>query len=611
MLFVAVLAVGSWPCEEGGISRGKRSVHENNAEHDSTNFNYAILDATHNYGDGTSWANCDMYSSSEKTEAQNVATQTIEAALDEFRALGFTFTKIDPPAYWIPQTIVFGLFADGGNCKGGCSAYIGKFFSPTTNRWGMTTSMGVNLGWCYYLKSVVIHEIMHRLGFKHEQSSNFRDEFVVVGDNLKNDGDYMKASYFLNSSEYDPCSIMQYALNSNFYLTDEGKARLCRCFDYNRHELWETCNDINEVVGRPSYLSPSDIAGLNALYSLPPPPPPPTANWEVRTGSCHRGYALGHHNAKCSYLSESGSEIEFGEKIDDLEDCEEAARALQLKDTHVNNIQYTGVFGSSTLYGCYYNTGDYHEKRLHFSDSFLGASRESDTCQYFQLCRCNSGFENLWFPDTCNKFLTENIVTNPPTNSPSTMSPTSLPSTSVPTAAPSTSTPTNAPSTSTPTSASPSTSTVTTTTSAQKGSFIEIEYYVYLNKILVESEVNQACIELQSILAANRTSLNPFWDQNVKCAYDQNKVSLSTVTTAAQRAWLEAEAPTPTKLILENRALTVLSSGFALKDDISGKKSSSVILNVGVAVGIVCIILIISLLTNFDHLKRGEHLVLG
>lgn len=69
-----------------------------------------------------------------------------------------------------------------------CSAVVGKV--PTVNR--------VSLGQNCLVKGIVLHELMHALGFIHEQNRSDRDEFVKINfDNIRAGTDFIaRITYF-------------------------------------------------------------------------------------------------------------------------------------------------------------------------------------------------------------------------------------------------------------------------------------------------------------------------------------------------------------------------------------------------------------------------------
>ena len=105
-------------------------------------------------------------------------------------------------------------------------------------------------------KSIVIHEVLHALGFDHEQSRYDRDSFVNIyynnikanqkGNFQKNDLDEID----FHGTEYDYKSIMHYSRKS---FTIDGKTTIEAKFD----PLMQLGNDV---------LSPTDIVEINRLY---------------------------------------------------------------------------------------------------------------------------------------------------------------------------------------------------------------------------------------------------------------------------------------------------------------------------------------------------------
>ena len=62
--------------------------------------------------------------------------------------------------------------------------------------------------WDWHRQGTALHEIMHVLGFHHEQSRKDRDHFVKVKD--LNDGNYSIISFSQELTPFDPFSVMLY-----------------------------------------------------------------------------------------------------------------------------------------------------------------------------------------------------------------------------------------------------------------------------------------------------------------------------------------------------------------------------------------------------------------
>jgi len=94
----------------------------------------------------------------------------------------------------------------------GCSSYVGRWGDTT---WRGTGAQGISLGQgCLYMHTM-IHEIMHALGWTHEQNRPDRDDFVTIQwDNIS---PQMKSNFNAEKggkifgTKYDPMSVMQYS----------------------------------------------------------------------------------------------------------------------------------------------------------------------------------------------------------------------------------------------------------------------------------------------------------------------------------------------------------------------------------------------------------------
>lgn len=101
---------------------------------------------------------------------------------------------------------------------GGCSSFIGR-----VGRFFDGGSQKMNIGWCVNAYASIQHEMLHALGFYHEQSRIDRDEYVEIHwDNIQDgaEGNFNKANE-VNSLEspYDYCSVMHYSPSAfaNFF----------------------------------------------------------------------------------------------------------------------------------------------------------------------------------------------------------------------------------------------------------------------------------------------------------------------------------------------------------------------------------------------------------
>ncbi|KRZ09729.1 Zinc metalloproteinase nas-6 [Trichinella zimbabwensis] len=148
----------------------------------------------------------------------------------------------------------------------GCFSMVGR----------MQGRQVVSLGSGCLFNEVIVHELMHVLGFWHEQSRTDRDDFIIIrAENVIPSmvGQFRKIELpyvdFLDE-KYDYYSIMHY----------DSKA-----FSRNGENTIEAVEPkMTEVIGKALELSASDIRKLNKLYECttvnavvtdPPPPPPP------------------------------------------------------------------------------------------------------------------------------------------------------------------------------------------------------------------------------------------------------------------------------------------------------------------------------------------------
>lgn len=189
--------------------------------------------------------------------------------------------------YWpsniIPYYIGAGFTsADILNIKGGlimlqnaidfdfvqCSSYQsdGINFNPSS---GNSSPIGkqdggntINLASGGFISGTVAHEVMHSLGYFHEQSRTDRDSYVTINwDNIKsgkahNFYTFSELGYqgFINSS-YDYNSIMHYGSDS---------------FQKEQGLLTITKKDGSRINPNRSYLTQKDIEGLYLLYGATP-----------------------------------------------------------------------------------------------------------------------------------------------------------------------------------------------------------------------------------------------------------------------------------------------------------------------------------------------------
>ncbi|XP_065649630.1 hatching enzyme 1.2 isoform X3 [Hydra vulgaris] len=130
----------------------------------------------------------------------------------------------------------------------GCYSLIGKQGGK------QDISLGQGCGY----KGIALHEIMHTLGFFHEQSRRDRDSYIKINyDNIKKDMKYNFDMYRDGDAStleepYDKQSIMHY---DNY------------AFSINGSKTVESLSDSKEVLGQRTSLSETDIKQLNKYYN--------------------------------------------------------------------------------------------------------------------------------------------------------------------------------------------------------------------------------------------------------------------------------------------------------------------------------------------------------
>ncbi|CAB3997630.1 astacin-like metalloendopeptidase, partial [Paramuricea clavata] len=131
----------------------------------------------------------------------------------------------------------------------GCWSYIGRGYSSP----GPQT---LSLGSGCYSKGVVIHEILHALGFQHEQSRPDRDRYVeifwenIIESETHNFNKYSHAYLDVLGVQYDLESVMHYGIQS---------------FSKNNKDTIRAISGAN--IGQRDGFSKTDIIKLNSLYN--------------------------------------------------------------------------------------------------------------------------------------------------------------------------------------------------------------------------------------------------------------------------------------------------------------------------------------------------------
>ncbi|XP_045564820.1 high choriolytic enzyme 1 [Salmo salar] len=128
----------------------------------------------------------------------------------------------------------------------GCYSYVGR------QKNGQVLSL--NRNGCVHL-SVVQHELLHALGFRHEHSRSDRDSHVqILTQNILpgKESNFNKINTINLGTPYDYKSVMQY---SRF------------AFSKNNQPTILPIPDNNAVIGEATQMSPMDILRINRLYN--------------------------------------------------------------------------------------------------------------------------------------------------------------------------------------------------------------------------------------------------------------------------------------------------------------------------------------------------------
>jgi hypothetical protein len=169
---------------------------------------------------------------------------TIRAAMEAIEAV--------TAVRFVPRTSQddYVRFQDGD----GCSSMVGR----QGGRQDVNLALGCNSTW------IVAHEILHALGFNHEQSRDNRDGFVTINwSNIIEDKrhNFEIADYSWDFAAYDYDSLMHYG---PFAFCRKDAAGAC---------VGQTITTIpaGTAIGQRSRLSTTDIAAVNHIYPGEPP----------------------------------------------------------------------------------------------------------------------------------------------------------------------------------------------------------------------------------------------------------------------------------------------------------------------------------------------------
>ncbi|XP_037621972.1 high choriolytic enzyme 1-like [Sebastes umbrosus] len=128
----------------------------------------------------------------------------------------------------------------------GCFSYVGRRFNDQ--------DLSLRRQGCLYL-DVVQHELLHALGFKHEQCRSDRDQHIrILWENIIPGWEYAfdKINTLNQGTPYDYNSVMQY------YKT---------AFSKNKEPTMVPIPDPNVEFGVATEMSQNDITRINRLYN--------------------------------------------------------------------------------------------------------------------------------------------------------------------------------------------------------------------------------------------------------------------------------------------------------------------------------------------------------
>ncbi|XP_067256785.1 low choriolytic enzyme-like isoform X1 [Chanodichthys erythropterus] len=129
--------------------------------------------------------------------------------------------------------------------RSGCYSYVG--------RRGNAQTVSLARNGCLYHKTVQ-HELLHALGFNHEQTRSDRDNHIrILWENITNDmkHNFNKINTLNQGTPYDYNSVMQYHRTA---------------FSKNGYPTMVPIPNSNAELGKATQMSQNDIIRLNKLY---------------------------------------------------------------------------------------------------------------------------------------------------------------------------------------------------------------------------------------------------------------------------------------------------------------------------------------------------------
>nr|QNH72383.1 toxin candidate TRINITY_DN22746_c0_g1_i1 [Pachycerianthus borealis] len=179
--------------------------------------------------------------------------------------------------------------------KQGCYSNLGRQFSREGPQ-------EISIGRGCELKGIVMHEIMHSLGFWHEQSRWDRNQYVQINwENVQDGKNHNFNKYFQDDMDfvgamYDYTSLMHYR---NTELSKNGKPTI------------ELIKDPSQPIGQRQGFSQTDVLQLNALYDCDGP----KGGWSSWTefGPCNlqctkfqQRFCTSENRNRCPGVTETG-----------------------------------------------------------------------------------------------------------------------------------------------------------------------------------------------------------------------------------------------------------------------------------------------------------------